>query len=97
MSKRSDYARDIIAEISAQNLKDIMENVSPSTLSSNQTAWENQINGYEASTDKSLDASEDEGTDDSNDAKSTDDKNAYNEYTECREYPEDNEYTEDTE
>lgn len=87
MSKRSDYARDIIAEISAQNLKDIMENVSPSTLSSNQDAWENQINGYEASTDKSLDEPKNEEENDSDDVQNTYDEitgeqNTYNEYTE---------------
>ncbi len=56
MSKnsKSDRGRDVAAAIAAQNLKDIIECASPDTLNANKAQWENQIKGYEASKDSSL-------------------------------------------
>ena len=76
MAKNS---RDVIAEIAAQNLRDIMNSASPDTVAANQTAWTNQINGYEASTDKSLDDPEPVST--SNDSNNTDSDSSDNEST----------------
>lgn len=55
MSKKSDEGRDVVAEIAARNMEDIMNAASPDTVEANKEAWQNLIDGYMAFTDKSLD------------------------------------------